>query len=270
MDLLQCVQRKAAKMLQRMEYPPYKDRLREMGLFSRREENTPAEENTPGRSRSGHYLKGGCKKEGDRIFGRICCDRTWGNGFKLKEGWSRLDIRKKVFYNKSGEALAQAAQGGGACAVPEDIQGQAGQASEQLDVAVDVPVQCRRVGLDNLSGWLPTHTILQFWFYDSKGNTRWLTQTWHLTFSWCDESPQGKMENGKNTIVQWMYRETRLTSPCIYPYSICICICSDKSHLSKQAWHSLQLTGQSTVLQAGSCLSWVSVTRFTAQLPPPQ
>ena len=32
------------------------------------------------------YLKGGCKKEGDRLFRRVCCDKTKGNGFKLKEG----------------------------------------------------------------------------------------------------------------------------------------------------------------------------------------
>ena len=42
-----------------------------------------------------HHLKEGCKKEGDRFFNRICCDRTRGNGFKLKEGRFRLGIRKK-------------------------------------------------------------------------------------------------------------------------------------------------------------------------------
>ena len=31
------------------------------------------------------YLKEDCKKEGDRLFSRVCCDRTRGNGFKLKE-----------------------------------------------------------------------------------------------------------------------------------------------------------------------------------------
>ena len=43
------------------------------------------------------YLKGGYKKEGNRLFSKICGDSTSGNGFKLKEGRFRLDIRKKPF-----------------------------------------------------------------------------------------------------------------------------------------------------------------------------
>ena len=57
------------------------------------------------------YLKGGCKKEGDRLFSRVCCDRTKKSGFKLTEGRFRLGIRKK-FFTMSGEALAQVAQRG--------------------------------------------------------------------------------------------------------------------------------------------------------------
>ena len=43
------------------------------------------------------YLKGDYKKEGDRLFSRVCCDRTRGNGFKLKERSFRLQRRKKFF-----------------------------------------------------------------------------------------------------------------------------------------------------------------------------
>ena len=39
---------------------------------------------------------------------------------------------EKNSYNQSGEALAQAAQRGGGCPIPADIQGQTGWGSEHL------------------------------------------------------------------------------------------------------------------------------------------
>ena len=64
-----------------MEDLTYKDRLKELGLFILEK-----------RRLQGYlisafqYLKGDYKKEGDRFFSRICCDRTRGNCLKLKEG----------------------------------------------------------------------------------------------------------------------------------------------------------------------------------------
>ena len=86
-DLLECVQRRATKMIQGMEHLPCVDRLRELGLFSlekRRlwEDLRAAFQHIRGRR--------GYKKEGDSLFRRVCCDRTRGNGFKLKEGIFRL------------------------------------------------------------------------------------------------------------------------------------------------------------------------------------
>ena len=43
------------------------------------------------------YVKGGYKKEGDRLFSRVCCDRTKAHDFKCKEHRFQLDTRKKSF-----------------------------------------------------------------------------------------------------------------------------------------------------------------------------
>ena len=68
------------------------------------------------------------------------------NGFKLEQKRFRSDIRKNNIYSKGSEALKQVACSWCGHPVLRDMQGKAGQGSEQPDLAVDVLIYCKEVG----------------------------------------------------------------------------------------------------------------------------
>ena len=68
------------------------------------------------------YRRGSYRKEGGRLFSRVCCDRTRENDFNFTERRFKLDIRKKSFTVREVRHWNSVDQRYGRCLIPGDFQ----------------------------------------------------------------------------------------------------------------------------------------------------
>lgn len=140
MGILEWIQRRSAKMIRGLEHLFCEEKMQELGLFSLEKRRVQGDHIV-----TFQCLKGACKNNGDKCYSKACCDTTRGNGFELKAGRFRLDIKREFLWGgwwNSGTGCPERWE------MPHQWKhSRSGWwASEKPDITEDVPPAHFRVG----------------------------------------------------------------------------------------------------------------------------